>query len=269
MFKKSIIIENLAKLGFREYETEAYLTLLMHGPLSPSKISSITKIPRPRIYDVLKGLASRGILLEQPGKQVNYVALDMEKVIKILESEIKEESEEKLSFIRKHSKILVKELKNIEKPKNIEKFFVLKGTKNLVNWLKIEGMNAKKSINIISSFDRCLLPRAFKNYLEFGKRMKLKGVEVKYCLSIEKWNLEELKKLSNYIQIKHLSFKLKIGLYLIDEEQILIATSTYPKSTFDSGILIRDSAIIELAKMNFDRIWREGLNINEMERKLK
>lgn len=269
MIKKRIIIENFKKLGFNDYESEAYLKLLVHGPLSPAKLSSTTKIPRPRVYDILKGLASRGILLEQPNKPVNYSAVEIEKVIKILESEIKEGSEEKLFFIRTHSKSIIKEFKELKSPKEMERFFVLKDTKNLVDWLRIEGMNAKKFINIVDSFDRGLFPRAFKNYIEFAKRMRQKGVEVRYCLPIEKWNLEELKKVSKFIQIKHLPLKIKVGLYLIDRKQLMITTSTFPNATFDTGVLIKDNEIIELAEMNLKRIWEEGLSIEERENELK
>jgi len=256
MFKEKEVANTLKNIGFTEYEIEAYLTLLSHGSLSPSRLSSASKIPRPRVYDVLKGLASRGILLEKPGKPTTYSPVDIKKVISILESEVKEEHEKRLSSICEHGGFLIKSLKD-QKPKRIDRIFVINNTKNLINWFRISAMEAKDYINILSSFDRGILPRSFRNYLEFVKKMHSKNIKVKYCLPVEKWNAKEIEKLSKFIQVKHLLKIPEIGVYIIDGKEAMITTSTYPEATYDNGILIKDQAIIKRIEEHFNRTWEE------------
>jgi len=261
MFKKKKVIKSFRNLGFTEYETEAYLTLLSHGSLSPSKLSSASKIPRPRVYDVLKGLASRGFVLEKPGKPMTYFPVDISKTISILELEVKEEHEKKLSSVNKNGKFLIKSLKD-QKPKKIDRIFVMKKTKNLIHWFRNSAKDAKKYIHIIDTFDRGIMPRAFRNYLEFGKRMHSRNVKVRYCLPIERWNTEEIKKLSKFIEVKHLSKTPEVGFYIIDGKQVMVTTSTYPKATYDNGILIKDPAIIKIEEEYFDTIWENSIPVN-------
>jgi len=261
MFNRKLF-DKFKRLGFTEYETEAYLTLLSHGSLSPSKISSTSKIPRPRVYDILKGLASRGIILEKPGKPNTYSPVEIDKVMSILESEVKDECERKLSLIEEHGKFLKKELSN-ERPKRIDRIFAIKNTKILVDWFRISATRAKTHIQIISTFDRCILPRAFRNYLEFAKRMKHKKVKVSYCLSVEKWNVDELKKLSKFIEIKHLPKEYRVGFYIIDGKEALIASSSYPNATYDNGILFRDNVLIKIFQEHFQRICGKSIPIDK------
>jgi len=256
MFSKRQVFESFKKLGLTEYETEAYLTLLSHGPLSPSRLSSASKIPRPRVYDVLKGLTSSGIVLEKPGKPTTYSPVEIDKVISILESKAKDDFERRLSLIREQGKSLIKELKD-QKPKRIDRFFVFNNTNNIINWFRISAKDAKKYIHIISSFDRGIMPRAFRKYLEFAKRMHSKNIEVKYCLPIERWNAEEIEKLSKFIQVKHLLKTLDIGFYIIDGKQAMITSSTYPKATYDNSLLIKDQAIIRMVEEYFNKTWEE------------
>jgi len=256
------VFERFKKLGLTEYETEAYLTLLSHGPLSPSRLSSASKIPRPRVYDVLKGLTSRGMVLEKPGKPMTYSPVEIDKVISILKSEAKDELERRLSLIREHGKSLIKELKG-QKPKRIDRIFVFNDTKNMINWFRISAKGAKKYIHIISSFDRGIMPRAFRNYLEFAKRMKYRKVKVRYCLPVERWNEDELKKLSKFIEIKHIPKPPEVGFYIIDGKEVMVTSSTYPKATYDNGILVSDSALIRLIKENFQKTWEESIPIDK------
>ncbi|MCP4691070.1 MAG: TrmB family transcriptional regulator [Desulfobacterales bacterium] len=49
--------------GFSQYETTAYLTLLSHHPINGSRLSRHSGIPRARIYDVLRGLKAKGVVV--------------------------------------------------------------------------------------------------------------------------------------------------------------------------------------------------------------
>ncbi len=57
------LIERLRSLlGLNSYEARAYLTLLRLGQAQASKIADEARVPRGRIYDVLKNLESKGLV---------------------------------------------------------------------------------------------------------------------------------------------------------------------------------------------------------------
>ncbi len=51
-----------ALVGLNTYEAKAYLAILRLGSASPLKISTVSGVPRGRIYDVLKSLELKGLV---------------------------------------------------------------------------------------------------------------------------------------------------------------------------------------------------------------
>jgi hypothetical protein len=69
-------IRGLVELGLSRYEAKAYLTLIQRESYVASELAVATGIPRPRIYDVLNSLISRGVVLDLPGPVTRYVGRD-------------------------------------------------------------------------------------------------------------------------------------------------------------------------------------------------
>lgn len=64
------------EVGLSPYEARAYVAVLYYGPLTPKGVNQKSGIPRPRTYDVLNSLVGKGLLMEQPGKPSQYLAVD-------------------------------------------------------------------------------------------------------------------------------------------------------------------------------------------------
>ncbi|MEE8632495.1 MAG: helix-turn-helix domain-containing protein [Candidatus Bathyarchaeia archaeon] len=67
-------IKALKELGLTEYETAAYLALVAGGQISASDISSRSKVPYSRIYDVLGRLEEKAFIQVQRGRPTIYIA---------------------------------------------------------------------------------------------------------------------------------------------------------------------------------------------------
>ncbi len=65
MDQEILIINDMKKLGFSEYECKAYLKLLEDFPLNGYTLSQKSGIPRSRIYEVLKNLMEKQMVFEQ------------------------------------------------------------------------------------------------------------------------------------------------------------------------------------------------------------
>jgi sugar-specific transcriptional regulator TrmB len=71
--------EELELLGFTKEEAEVYLTLLKNKDLTVSRLSHITNIPRPTLYDMLKRLSSKGhVTVSKKDKKLHYSPTDPE-----------------------------------------------------------------------------------------------------------------------------------------------------------------------------------------------
>ena len=68
-----IISEVKRLLGLNSYEAKAYLTLIMRGASKATVIARESGIPQQRIYDVLRSLESKGLIVEDGGI---YIAID-------------------------------------------------------------------------------------------------------------------------------------------------------------------------------------------------
>ncbi len=73
------IIQQLKKVGFNEYESKSYTTLIQNGTSTAYQVSKLSGIPRARIYDTLESLVEKGIVLkEEFEKSTVYSPLPVE-----------------------------------------------------------------------------------------------------------------------------------------------------------------------------------------------
>ncbi len=78
----------LKEFGLTDYETRAYVTLVINGTSSAKEISDDTGIPYSRIYDVLTALENRGWVLVQQGRPMLYQAARPLEVSQLARKEI-------------------------------------------------------------------------------------------------------------------------------------------------------------------------------------
>jgi sugar-specific transcriptional regulator TrmB len=75
--------DKLKNLGFSQYEITCYLTLAAQHPINGSQLSSISGIARSRVYDVLRNMVRKGLVLDIGGGL--YVPLPPEELYKRLQ----------------------------------------------------------------------------------------------------------------------------------------------------------------------------------------
>ena len=135
------IIHQLKKLGFNEYESKSYTSLVQNGTSTAYQVSKISGIPRARIYDTLESLVEKGIVLkEEFEKSTVYSPLPVEIFLQKTQDEWKE------TF-----RTIDKGLKELElKQQNSEdnKVFTLKNQSAILNYCKELIKKAEKKIVI-------------------------------------------------------------------------------------------------------------------------
>ncbi|MFX1475773.1 MAG: TrmB family transcriptional regulator [Promethearchaeota archaeon] len=66
MTKPNPILERLQRLGLTPYEAQVFFELYKRSPQTATGLAKASKVPRGRIYDVLRSLSERGLILEKP-----------------------------------------------------------------------------------------------------------------------------------------------------------------------------------------------------------
>jgi len=85
----------LNQLGFSQYEISCYLSLVARHPSNGSQLSRLSGVPRSRIYDVLRDMTKKGLVMEVENGL--YVPLPPEELMKRLRNRF----ESNLSTLKK------------------------------------------------------------------------------------------------------------------------------------------------------------------------
>lgn len=81
-------IQNLGRLGLKEYEAKIYVALVGLGEANVRKIHETSGVPRPRVYDILNSLAEKGFINIRQGSPLMYSAVRPESVVSFLKKDL-------------------------------------------------------------------------------------------------------------------------------------------------------------------------------------
>ena len=84
----SVLLADLKRLGFTEYEARIYLQLLRESPATAYEISKSAGVPRPNAYHALEALTQRGAVLPVSEDPVRYIAAPPQEFLDSLSRQI-------------------------------------------------------------------------------------------------------------------------------------------------------------------------------------
>lgn len=76
------ILTEIQKLGFSQYESKAYLSLLQHSPVTGYELSKRSGVPRSMIYEVINKLIDRGAVYTIPSDPLKYTPVPAKELLK-------------------------------------------------------------------------------------------------------------------------------------------------------------------------------------------
>lgn len=133
------IQQTLKQLGFNDKEIKVYLILLKSGRMKPADLAKAAKINRATLYNIAKGLVSKGLVADDLSGKVLYFAplpaSALEGMLDQAKREIKEKEElvkaaiSQLSLVSADKAYSVPKIRFIEEG-NLEKFLF----DNIVKW---------------------------------------------------------------------------------------------------------------------------------------
>lgn len=76
------IVAEIQKLGFSQYESKAYISLLQNSPITGYELSKRSTVPRSMIYEVINKLVERGAVYTIPSDPIKYSPVPARELLK-------------------------------------------------------------------------------------------------------------------------------------------------------------------------------------------
>jgi sugar-specific transcriptional regulator TrmB len=143
----------LKALGLMEYEAKAYLALLEFGNCTAEKLSQVSGIPLPRIYDTMTELQNKGFVLISKSRPKMFSPRPCDKALEHFISLQKKEMESKFESLRQNVKTTVAELEKVQKvatPEEVSKMWSIEKRSNMIRMLQDRVSTAKKEVRIFA-----------------------------------------------------------------------------------------------------------------------
>ena len=243
------------------YEARAYVALVAFGVLTPAELASVSEVPAPRTYDVLRSLEKKGFALSQPGKANKYRPVHpknvLEKFIEDWQVRVKEELEAKKKA-KEELLELMTPLIETEVPKyGVERVWVVRGIRN--STLKTQEMLEEVEKEILLADNGYIAANLDEELTKAVDR----GVNVKIIVPKQLLPRIETSKLMDYYKEGKLELKVldKIELpMLICDEEVFFALEDLAARYFnyETQVWIKDFRVVELFKGKFNEYWEKA-----------
>ncbi|MFX0086894.1 MAG: TrmB family transcriptional regulator, partial [Candidatus Hodarchaeota archaeon] len=222
--------DELEIFGLSNYESRAYLTLLSSGISTAKGISSESKIPFGRIYDVLNSLEDRGLVDRQESRPKKFVAKEPRIALNNLLTMKKIE----LESLTDKASLIEEKLNHLHSEKPEESLFwsVALGTKAISRYLE-KISEAERELQIIIDIRvaaRTKHKDVIMNLINVIKILTSNGVSVEILLSgvapgsLEEEYLTSIAKFFDVIDRAEVKYCLKCttAFDIIDNEKVLV-----------------------------------------------
>ncbi len=144
-------IDLLQKLGLKEYESRAFVTLTRLPNATAKEISKHSSVPRTRVYDAVSVLESKGLVETQRSTPQRFRAVETEEAIKTLEKEYQSRTSQLEGELKALSP--VDNASDIEDPHEI---WALSGSRAIENRTEQLNNEAKEEVFLIAGHNNIL-----------------------------------------------------------------------------------------------------------------
>jgi sugar-specific transcriptional regulator TrmB len=248
-------LKALKKLGLTEYEVQAYVALVDGGQMAASDISTVSKVPYSRIYDVLGRLEEKGFVQIQRGRPTRYIAKAPTEIMQL----VRLAWEEKLETA---GRVVVEELQprfERETQATSRDVWLLHGRAAiLAKALEMVGGAKEEVMFSLPTMDMSAISETInvEDLTEIVERiLTLKVPKIHILTSHVPDNLKTM--ISSDVEVRTRDKVFGAGL-VIDRRQTLITLAGGESEQSFLGIYSSHAVFAEIANLYFDSLWNES-----------
>lgn len=236
-------LKKLEDYGLTEYQARVYLALLEFDVATAGQIPSASKVPRTKIYGIMRQLHDKGLVQIIPETPLKYKAVPFDRYLEKQIKDMREKAEELESNIETLSKDFV--LRH-RKPEKQGKFEVLYGRRNVRDRLMKIYSSAKKEILSIGTSNSP--GRIINTTLWAIEDKKKEGLTIKYAFPVNENNKEKVERIANFAEIKHIDRDPPMHFVVVDLKECMlihrVPDDADPVRGDDVAIWTDDEAIV-------------------------
>lgn len=243
------------------YEARAYVALVAFGVLTPAELASVSEVPAPRTYDVLRSLEKKGFAISQPGKVNKYRPVHPKNILEKFIEEWQERVKEELELKRKAKDELIElmtPLIETEIPKyGVERVWVVRGIRN--STLKTREMLEDVKKEILLADDGYIAINLEEEIAQAAE----KGVDVKIVATrqilprLQATKIMDLYK-KGKIELRVIE-NMELPMLICDEEVFFALEDMAARYfNYETQIWIKDFRVVNLFKGKFNKYWEKA-----------
>ncbi|WP_297536224.1 HTH-type transcriptional regulator TrmBL2 [Thermococcus sp.] len=246
------------------YEARAYVALVGFGVLTPAELASVSEVPAPRTYDVLRSLEKKGFAISQPGKVNKYRPVHPENILEKFIEEWQERIKEELEAKKKAKEELLQLMKPLietEIPKyGVERVWVVRGIRNAT--LKTKEMLEEVRERILLADDGYIainLENDLVKAIDSGAKAKIIVTKSVYDRLGDSKILEYAKK--GKLELRVLD-KFDLPMLICDDEVFFALEDMAARYfNYETQVWIKDFRIKDLFEAKFNEYWEKAKEI--------
>jgi sugar-specific transcriptional regulator TrmB len=267
------LINSLVIYGLSPVQAQTYITLLKLGRSTAKSISINSDVNRVDVYRAVKRLSKLGLIEQELGSPIAFVAVEPEQALDIL-VDAKSSQVERLRSGKTHLKRTLESLE-LERPtksdlaEDEELFVKVLSGEQVFRRLKSLITNSREEVMAVFSpkslvlYDRIGIP-------ELEQERIAEGVQIRAVTSITKENCREASAYSKVVDLRHsdqLSSHLRYT--IMDRSVLLLPVADPPVGLGDATALWTDSnALISGLIDDFEKLWVNSISFDERITKL-
>ncbi|AIF70002.1 transcriptional regulator [Palaeococcus pacificus DY20341] len=243
------------------YEARAYVALVAFGVLTPAELASVSEVPAPRTYDVLRSLEKKGFAISQPGKVNKYRPVHPTNILEKFIEEWQERIKDELEAKRKAKEELIElmtPLIETEIPKyGVERVWVVRGIRN--STLKTKEMLEAVEKEILLADDGFIAINLENDLVKAVEN----GVSLKIVVTnavLQRLQTSKLMALyrEGKIELKAVD-KMELPMLICDEEVFFALEDLAARYfNYETQIWIKDHRVVKLFKGKFNEYWEKA-----------
>jgi len=250
-------------LGLTRYESKAMITLLSFGSCTADKVTSISGIPLPRVYDTMNNLAKKGFISVSKTRPEIFRAVDPERLFEILEEEEEKKMNERVKELKNVMPQLLKHMKKLDQGNKEDPEEVLAVVKKRVNMRKDREQfhSMAKDEILVFAGDMSWVKTAEDLIRDIIKKKVKYSVIFSKKTKIAMENAKRFKKLGAKVRYNPNSNELRC--LIIDKKIVSVVTKQYGTvSEAEYGMInISNPLIAEVFSKYFSCLWEEAEKI--------